>query len=107
MPNCAISPGSPAKIFQKATFINLVSSTGSMEYELELEKAISAIKEKKAKTVCIQMPDGLRPEATKIAAKLSKETGAEVFIWADSCYGACDIPKLENVDLLIQWGNVA
>lgn len=75
-----------------------------MEYDLELEKAVQSIKDKNAKTVCIQLPDGIKPEATKIVDFLKKETGAEIFIWADSCYGACDVPKLD-VDLVIQWGH--
>lgn len=75
-----------------------------MQYNLELEKAVKEIRKAKAKKVCIQLPDGLKPEATKIAGYLEKETKAEIFIWADSCFGACDIPKLD-VDLLIQWGH--
>lgn len=72
---------------------------------MELEKAISEIKKSKAKTVCIQLPDGLKPKATEIAAKLKESTNATILIWADSCFGACDIPDLKNIDLLIQWGH--
>ncbi|MBW2986664.1 diphthamide synthesis protein [Candidatus Woesearchaeota archaeon] len=79
-----------------------------MEYELELEKAAEEIKKQKAKRVCIQLPDGLKPEAQKIADELKERTGAEIIIWLGSCYGACDIPKqIEELklDLLIQWGH--
>ncbi len=75
-----------------------------MEYELELERAVKEIKKQKAKTVCIQLPDGLKPKAKEICDKIKKETAAEVLIWAGSCFGACDVPKLD-VDLLIQWGH--
>ena len=34
-----------------------------MKYNLELEKAADAIKKEKAKRVCIQLPDGLKPKA--------------------------------------------
>jgi 2-(3-amino-3-carboxypropyl)histidine synthase len=76
-------------------------------YNLELEKAIEEIKKTKAKTVCVQLPDGLKPKAKEIQEKIEKETDAEVFIWLGSCFGACDIPDLskQNVDLLIQWGH--
>ncbi len=74
-------------------------------YNLELSKAIKKIKEKKAKTVCIQLPDGLKPKAKEIADKIEKETKAKVVIWLNSCFGACDIPNLKNIDLLIQWGH--
>ncbi len=81
-----------------------------MEYDLELEKVAKEIKASRAKSVCIQLPDGLKPEAGKIANELEKKTGANIMIWAGSCYGACDIPlsveKL-GVDLLVQWGHSA
>ena len=76
-----------------------------MEYDLELEKAIMEIKKQKAKKVCIQLPDGLKQKATEIADDLKKEMDAKILIWADTCFGACDVPDLKDVDLLIQWGH--
>jgi 2-(3-amino-3-carboxypropyl)histidine synthase len=81
-----------------------------MEYDLELERVASEIQKNKAKMVCIQLPDGLKPEAKRIADELEKKTGATVTIWMGSCYGACDIPlvvKELGVDLLVQWGHSA
>lgn len=75
-----------------------------MDYDLELEKTVKKIVETKAKTVCIQLPDGLKPKAKEIVDKIEKETKARCVIWAGSCFGACDTPKLD-VDLLIQWGH--
>lgn len=77
-----------------------------MEYELELERAVKEIRKRKAKTVCIQLPDGLKPKATEIAEFLERNTKAKVRIWVGSCFGACDIPNIE-ADLLIQWGHSA
>jgi len=74
-------------------------------YNLELEKVINEIKNQKAKTVCIQLPDGLKPKAKEIADKIEKETNAKLFIWLGSCFGGCDTPDLKNTDLLIQWGH--
>lgn len=71
---------------------------------MELKRVSKEIKKQKAKTVCIQLPDGLKPKATEIATFLEKETKAKVMIWAGSCFGSCDIPKLD-VDLLVQWGH--
>lgn len=73
-------------------------------YNLELDKIIKEIKKSKAKTVCIQLPDGLKPKAEDISYYLKEKTNAKILIWAGSCYGACDIPKL-NVDLLIHFGH--
>jgi len=81
-----------------------------MNYNLELEKVAEQIKKNKAKTVCIQLPDGLKPEATKIADELKEKTDAEIIIWAGDCYGACDTPlglKDMKIDLLIQFGHSA
>jgi len=74
------------------------------KYNLELDRAIKEIKTTKAKTVLLQLPDGLKPYATQIAEHLEKNTEAQISIWLGSCFGACDIPKTE-VDLLIQFGH--
>ena len=78
-----------------------------MQYNLELNKAIKEIKKQKARSVCIQLPDGLKPKAKEIADKIEKETSAKVVIWLGSCFGGCDVPDLskQKVDLLIQWGH--
>lgn len=73
-------------------------------YNLNLNKAIKEIKDNKASSVCIQLPDGLKPKAKEITKQIEKQTGAKVLIWLGSCFGACDTPKLD-VDLLIQWGH--
>ena len=77
-------------------------------YNLELERVIAKIKESNAKTVCIQLPDGMKPKADVIEESIVKETGARVLIWLGSNFGACDVPlglKNLHVDLLISWGH--
>ncbi|MCK4521713.1 MAG: diphthamide synthesis protein [Nanoarchaeota archaeon] len=76
-----------------------------MTYNLEPNKAVKEIKNKKAKTVLIQLPDGLKPKAKEIADFIENNTNAKCFIWMGSCYGACDIPNVKDFDLLIQWGH--
>jgi len=76
-----------------------------MTYNLELNKAVKEIKKQKAKSVLIQLPDGLKPRAKEIADTLEKQTKAKIFVWLGSCYGACDHPDLKGIDLLIQWGH--
>ena len=75
-----------------------------MSYDLELEKALAEIRKQNAKTVCIQLPDGLKPKAKEIVDYLKKHTDAELLIYMGSCYGGCDIPPVK-ADLLIQWGH--
>ena len=79
-----------------------------MQYDLELDKVISNIKKSKAKRVCINLAEGLKPMADKIKREIESKTNAEAFIWADSCFGACDIPlEIEKlgIELLIQFGH--
>ncbi len=80
------------------------------QYDLELSRVIESIKKEKAKLVCIQLPDGLKPKANEIQQAIEKNTEAGVVIWLGSCFGACDVPlQVEKlgVDLLVQWGHSA
>ena len=79
-----------------------------IQYNLELDRAVAIIQQEKAKRVCIQLPDGLKPEGNAIADHLHAATKAEILIWAGSCYGSCDLPiEVERlgVDLLITFGH--
>lgn len=77
-------------------------------YELELKKLVSEIKSRKAKSILIQLPDGLKNRAEEIVDEIESKTNAEAFIWLSSCFGACDLPlKLDilKIDLTIQYGH--
>lgn len=77
-------------------------------YDAELNSAILRIKEVDAKTVCIQLPDGMKPMAQDIERVITEKTGARVLIWLGSNFGACDVPlglPKMGVDLLISWGH--
>ena len=77
-------------------------------YKIELPKLIDEIKDKKAKLVCLHLPDGLKPEAENMTKAIESKTEAKVIIWGGSCYGSCDLPlsvKNLGVDLLIHYGH--
>ncbi len=79
-------------------------------YDLELEKIIFKIKNKKCKLVLLQFPDGLKPYATAVVDYLEKNTDADFLIWLGDCFGACDTPILgkeieKKIDLVIQFGH--
>ena len=81
-----------------------------MEFDLELEKVVEKINKEKAKLVCIQLADGLKPKALEIQKYLESKTKARVLIWLGSCFGACDVPiQVEKigVDLIVQFGHSA
>ncbi|MCW1293806.1 MAG: diphthamide synthesis protein [Candidatus Parvarchaeota archaeon] len=77
-------------------------------YDIDLNAIFQRIIEKNHKKVAIQLPDGFKRHALEMAKAISENTGAEVFIWGGSNYGACDIPYgLEKfgITLLIQFGH--
>jgi len=75
------------------------------EYDLELGRIVKEIKKEKARKVLLQFPDGLKPYAVSIVNRLKEKVNAEFFIWFSSCFGACDTPKLDGFDLLVQFGH--
>ncbi|MCW4011928.1 MAG: diphthamide biosynthesis enzyme Dph2 [Candidatus Bathyarchaeota archaeon] len=78
-------------------------------YDLELERVVSEIKERKANKVLLQLPDGMRPFAYQLVDAIEKSTDATVFLSGDSCYGACDIAlsqaKQLDADLIVHYGH--
>ena len=78
-------------------------------YEFELERIAALIRERRATRVGLQLPDGLKSVAVSLADGIAQETGAEVIISGNSCYGACDIDeKLEcMVELLFHFGHAS
>lgn len=77
-----------------------------LKLDLELEKLFSALKKSSAKTVLIQLPDGLKPKAKEIQEEVKKKfPKVKLTFWAGSCYGACDVPNVSGYDLLVQFGH--
>jgi len=80
-----------------------------MRYEIDFDKLAEQIKKKKARVVCLQLPDGLKPHALKILRALEKRCkGVQFWIWAGSNYGGCDWPwylKDLGFDLIINFGH--
>jgi len=73
-----------------------------------MHQILDEIREKGAKIVGLQFPEGLKVHATELARKIEDETGAMVLISGDPCYGACDLS--DNVmdgivDLLVHFGH--
>ncbi len=77
-------------------------------FDFEEERIKQEIIKLGAKRVLLQMPEGLKPEAPKLA-KIVEKCGALPIISADPCYGACDIAVDEaeglGVDLIVHFGH--
>lgn len=83
------------------------SSSGDFGYDLDLDRAVEMIRKCGATRVGLQAPEGLKRAMPAIAKQIAKETGAEVIISGDPCFGACDVDlKLcEEVDLMLHLGH--
>jgi 2-(3-amino-3-carboxypropyl)histidine synthase len=77
-------------------------------FDFEEERVKQEILKLGAKRVLIQLPEGLKPEAPRIAKAIEK-FGALPIVSADPCYGACDLATAEaealGVDLIIHYGH--
>lgn len=73
-------------------------------YDFEIERIIREIREARPKTVCLQLPEGLRPYAKEIFLAVQEKTDAKVYLWGGSNFGACDLPQIP-VDLLVHFGH--
>ena len=78
-------------------------------YRFEEEKLINEIKERKPKLILLQLPEGLKKEASKIVKLIKDNTDSEVIVSGEPCWGACDIALDEaknlKADLIILYGH--
>lgn len=77
-------------------------------FDFEEQRIKDEIQRLNAKRVVLQMPQGLKPEAAKLA-KIVEDAGAVAIISSDPCYGACDIALFEAeslcADLVVHFGH--
>ena len=71
-----------------------------------LDEIVSALKEKRARIVGVQLPDGLKYKCDEIARFLESH-GFKVIISGSGCYGACDVDLdlLKEVDILLHFAH--
>jgi 2-(3-amino-3-carboxypropyl)histidine synthase len=77
-------------------------------FDFEEERIKQEIAKLGAKRVLLQLPEGLKPEAPRLA-KIVEKAGALPIVSADPCYGACDIATGEaerlGIDLIVHFGH--
>ncbi|MEK6835713.1 MAG: diphthamide biosynthesis enzyme Dph2, partial [Nanoarchaeota archaeon] len=78
-------------------------------YKFEEDKLINEIKERKAKKILLQLPEGLKKEASRLVKFIQDNAEAEVIVSGEPCWGACDIALDEarnlKADLIILYGH--
>jgi 2-(3-amino-3-carboxypropyl)histidine synthase len=72
-----------------------------------LSEVTAWVKSIGARTVALQMPEGLKVHAQRVARQLEADTGATFLIVGDPCYGACDytIGYRSYAEALVQFGH--
>lgn len=70
-------------------------------YIIDIKKAINIINENNFKIIALQIPEGLKNISNKIINEIIKNTGSDVILIADPCYGSCDIPYNDLIDLKV------
>ncbi|MCW4046228.1 MAG: diphthamide biosynthesis enzyme Dph2 [Candidatus Bathyarchaeota archaeon] len=77
-------------------------------FDFEEERIKQEIAKLGAKRVLLQLPEGLKPEAPRLA-KVVEKAGALPIVSADPCYGACDLATAEaqslGADLIVHFGH--
>lgn len=62
-----------------------------MVFDLQIERIEDWVRDRGLSSVAIQLPEGLKVRATEISGRIHSDTGADVVVLGDPCYGACDI----------------
>ncbi|MCS7136943.1 MAG: diphthamide biosynthesis enzyme Dph2 [Candidatus Caldarchaeum sp.] len=79
-----------------------------MNYKVEVDEAVRALREMKASSVLVQSPLGLRSVALRVGEMLRKE-GFAVVLSSSNCWGGCDVAFAEaksvNVDAIVHLGH--
>jgi len=77
------------------------------QFDLDIERVISIIKDRNCKTAGLQFPEGLKRRAPDIAREIEEKTGADLVISGNPCFGACDIDTVlaGRVDILFHFGH--
>ncbi|MFA4875786.1 MAG: diphthamide biosynthesis enzyme Dph2 [Methanoregula sp.] len=72
----------------------------------DISDLICRLQERKAKTVALQFPEGLKRKAAEYARAL-KSAGFSVSVSGDPCFGACDLAldTLQDADVLVHVGH--
>jgi len=79
------------------------------KFDFEEKRIINEIKKRNAGVVLLQLPEGIKTHAHKLAEILEKNTKAKIIVSGETCWGGCDIAldeaKNMNADLIVHFGH--
>ncbi|KAG1755947.1 putative diphthamide synthesis protein-domain-containing protein [Suillus lakei] len=104
----AIANQIPDEILSDALLNQAIKQLPS-NYSFEIHKTVHHVRKNKAKTVALQMPEGLQMFACTIADIIERFTDALTVIMGDVTYGACCVDDYTAValgcDMLVHYGH--
>ncbi|HMB46054.1 MAG TPA: diphthamide biosynthesis enzyme Dph2 [Candidatus Methanoperedens sp.] len=76
-------------------------------FDFDLGRIKEIIKENHHRTVGLQFPEGFKRRAIMIAGELEDDTGSDIIISGNPCFGACDIDTTlaGKVDVMFHFGH--
>ena len=79
------------------------------KFDFEEERIVKELKERKVKIALLQLPEGLKKEASRLANYFERKNDAEIIVSGETCWGGCDLALDEaknlEADLLIHYGH--
>ncbi|MBI1973167.1 diphthamide biosynthesis enzyme Dph2 [Candidatus Woesearchaeota archaeon] len=78
-------------------------------YDFEESRLLKELKQRKPKRVLLQVPEGLKKEAVRLAELMRKKAKTEVVVSGEPLWGACDIAineaKMVKANLIVIYGH--
>ena len=99
----------PHDILNNTSLNEMIATQLPPNYSFEVHKTIWRLREAKAKTVALQLPEGLQMFACALADILGEFAEVEVVVLGDVTYGACCVDDLTaralGADMLVHYGH--
>ena len=99
----------PDDILKNAALNEMIAKQLPTNYSFEVHKTIWRLREAKATTVALQLPEGLQMFACALADIIGEYAQVEVVVLGDVTYGACCVDDLTaralGADMLIHYGH--
>jgi 2-(3-amino-3-carboxypropyl)histidine synthase len=79
------------------------------KFDFKEDFVVEQLKDKKIKLALLQLPEGLKMEASRLANYFEKHCDTEIVVSGEACWGACDLSLDEaknlGADILIHYGH--
>jgi hypothetical protein len=99
----------PEEILNNTALNEMVATQLPANYSFEIHKTIWRLREAKATTVALQLPEGLQMFACALADIIGEFAKVEVVVLGDVTYGACCVDDLTaralGADMLVHYGH--